>query len=127
MLGVPTWSDRKVEEGIGTLLRTGVLLSAAIVLLGGAIYLTRYGESPADYRVFRGEPRELRQIRGIVHEAISLRGRGIIQLGLLLLIATPVARVIFSIFGFAAEKDYLYVGFASVVLVILVCGLLGSS
>ena len=116
-----------MEEGIGTLLRTGVLLSAAIVFLGGALYLARHGESPTDYRVFRGEPSELRQIRGIVHEAISLRGRGIIQLGLLLLIATPVARVIFSIFGFAAEKDYLYVGFASVVLVILVCGLLGSS
>src|SRR6184192_3989796 len=115
MLGVPRWSDRKVEEGIGTLLRTGVLLSAAIVFLGGAVYLARHGESPADYRVFRGEPSELRQISGIV------------QLGLLLLIATPVARVIFSIFGFAAEKDYPYVGFASVVLAILLYGLLGFS
>ena len=127
MLEMSTWSDRKVEEGIGTLLRTGVLLSAAIVFLGGAVYLARHGESPADYRVFRGEPSELRQIRGIVHEAVSLRGRGIIQLGLLLLIATPVARVIFSIFGFAAEKDYPYVGFASVVLAILLYGLLGFS
>jgi uncharacterized membrane protein len=122
-----TWNDRKVEEIIGTLLRTGVLLSAAIVLLGGVIYLARHGTSAADYRVFRGEPSELRQIRGIVHSAISLRGRGIIQLGLLLLIATPVARVIFSIFAFAAEKDRLYVGFASVVLVILLFSLLGSS
>jgi uncharacterized membrane protein len=127
MVGASTWNDRKVEEVIGTLLRTGVLLSAAIVLLGGAIYLARHGESPADYHVFRGEPSELRQISGIVHEAISLRGRGIIQLGLLLLIATPVARVIFSIFGFAMEKDRLYVGFASVVLVILLYSLLGSS
>jgi uncharacterized membrane protein len=122
-----TWNDRKVEEIIGTLLRTGVLLSATIVLLGGVIYLARHGTSAADYRVFRGEPSELRQIRGIVHSAISLRGRGIIQLGLLLLIATPVARVIFSIFAFAAEKDRLYVGFASVVLVILLFSLLGSS
>jgi uncharacterized membrane protein len=97
------------------------------VLLGGAIYLARHGTSPADYRVFRGEPGALRQIRGIVQQAVSLRGRGIIQLGLLLLIATPVARVIFSIFGFAAEKDYLYVGFASVVLVILLYSLLGPS
>jgi len=116
-----------VEEVIGTLLRTGVLLSAGIVLLGGVIYLARHGASPADYRVFRGEPAELRHIRGIAHEAASLRGRGIIQLGLLLLIATPVARVIFSIFGFAAEKDRLYVSFASVVLVILLYSLLGSS
>jgi uncharacterized membrane protein len=127
MLGVSTWSDRKVEKVIATLLRTGVLLSAAIVLLGGAIYLARHGTSPADYRVFRGEPGALRQIRGIVQQAVSLRGRGIIQLGLLLLIATPVARVIFSIFGFAAEKDYLYVGFASVVLVILLYSLWGPS
>jgi uncharacterized membrane protein len=127
MFCVSAWSDRKVEEVIATLLRTGVLLSAAIVFLGGAIYLARQGASPADYHVFRGEPNELRQISGILHQAISLRGRGVIQLGLLLLIATPVARVIFSIFGFAAEKDYLYVGFASVVLLILLYSLLGSS
>jgi uncharacterized membrane protein len=126
-MALNTWNDRKVEEIIGTLLRTGVLLSATIVLFGGVIYLARHGTSAADYRVFRGEPSELRQIRGIVHSAISLRGRGIIQLGLLLLIATPVARVIFSIFAFAAEKDRLYVGFASVVLVILLFSLLGSS
>jgi uncharacterized membrane protein len=127
MLAVSTWSDRKVEGVIGTLLRTGVLVSAAIVFLGGVIYLVRHGTSPADYRVFRGEPSELRQIGGIVHSAVSLRGRGIIQLGLLFLIATPVARVIFSIFGFAAERDRLYVGFASVVLVILLFSLLGPS
>ena len=126
-MALDTWSDRRVEEIIGTLLRTGVLVSAAIVFLGGVIYLARHGTSPADYRVFRGEPSELRQISGVVHSAVSLHGRGVIQLGLLLLIATPVARVIFSIFGFAAEKDRLYVGFASVVLVILLFSLLGSS
>jgi uncharacterized membrane protein len=126
-LSALAWNDRKVEEVIATLLRVGVLLSGGLVLFGGAIYLLRHGASPADYRVFRGEPSELRQIGGIVHEAGSFRGRGIIQLGLLLLIATPVGRVIFSIFGFAAEKDRLYVGLASVVLVILLYSLLGSS
>ena len=126
-MALDTWSDRRVEEIIGTLLRTGVLVSAAIVFLGGVIYLARHGTSPADYRVFRGEPSELRQISGVVHSAVSLHGRGIIQLGLLFLIATPVARVMFSIFGFAAERDRLYVGFASVVLVILLFSLLGSS
>ena len=126
-MALDTWSDRRVEEIIGTLLRTGVLVSAAIVFLGGVIYLARHGTSPADYRAFRGEPSELRQISGVVHSAVSLHGRGIIQLGLLFLIATPVARVMFSIFGFAAERDRLYVVFASVVLVILLFSLLGSS
>jgi uncharacterized membrane protein len=120
------WSDRKVENIIGNLLRTGVLVSALMVLIGGVMYLARHGSSPVEYRIFRGEPVELRQIRGILREALRLSGRGIIQLGLLLLIATPVARVGMSIVGFAAEKDWMYVRFASVVLVVLLYSLLGS-
>jgi uncharacterized membrane protein len=50
----------------------------------------------------------------------------LIQLGLLLLIATPIVRVALSIVGFTIERDYLYVGFTAVVLVILLYSLLGS-
>jgi uncharacterized membrane protein len=121
------WNDQRVEEIIGNLLRAGVLLSAFVVLSGGIIYLARHGHSPADYHVFRGEPSELKSVTGILHHAFALRGRGIIQLGLLLLIATPVARVAFSIFGFAAEKDWMYVVFTIIVLVILLYSLFGSS
>jgi uncharacterized membrane protein len=37
-----------------------------------------------------------------------------------------VARVILSIFGFAAERDRMYVVFASIVLVILLYSLFGT-
>ena len=121
------WTDRRVENIIGNLLRAGVLLSALVVLAGGAIFLLRHGGSPADYRVFHGEPSQLSHVAGIVRGALGLSGRGLIQLGLLLLIATPVARVAFSIFGFAAEKDWMYVGFTTVVLLILLYSLVGSS
>jgi uncharacterized membrane protein len=121
------WNDQRVEEIIGNLLRAGVLLSAFVVLCGGVIYLARHGDSPANYRVFHGEPSELRSVTGILHYAFALRGRGIIQLGLLLLIATPVARVAFSVFGFAAEKDWMYVAFTLIVLAILLYSLFGSS
>jgi uncharacterized membrane protein len=120
------WSDRKVENIIGNLLRTGVLISALVVLFGGVVYLARHGNSPLEYREFRGEPTQLRQIGGIFRETLSFSGRGIIQFGLLLLIATPVARVGMSILGFAAERDWMYVGFASIVLVILLYSLFGS-
>ncbi len=56
----------------------------------------------------------------------DLNGRGIIQLGLLFLIATPVARVIFSIWGFADERDRMYVVFTVIVLAILIFSLVGS-
>jgi len=121
------WTDRRVEDIIGTLLRTGVIVAALVTLAGGIVYLIRNGHSPANYRVFRGEPTDLRHIRGILRETRALHGRGIIQLGLVLLIATPVARVAFSIFGFAAEKDRLYVAFTTIVLAILLYGLLGYS
>ncbi|MGB9074799.1 MAG: DUF1634 domain-containing protein [Terriglobales bacterium] len=121
------WTDRRIETDLGNLLRGGVLLSAAIVLLGAAIYLVRHGHSPVDYRMFRGEPSDLRNVRGIFRDVIALEGRGIIQLGLLLLIATPVARVAFSIFGFAEEHDRMYVIVASIVLLILLYSLIASS
>ncbi len=121
-----SWTDKTIEEIVGTLLRTGVSLSAFVVAVGAAIYLARHGREPASYRVFHGEPTDLRTLSGIVHDAIGLHGRGIIQLGLLLLIATPVARVAFSIWGFAEEHDHLYMIFTGIVLIVLLYSLLGS-
>ena len=123
---LPVWTDRKVEDLVGNLLRAGVFLSALIVFVGAVVYLARHGGELADYRVFHGEPNQLRTIPGVLQEAFSFQGRGIIQLGLLLLIATPVARVVLSIVGFAAERDRMYVGFGTIVLIILMYSLFGS-
>jgi uncharacterized membrane protein len=120
------WTDKTIEEIVGTLLRVGVSLSAFVVAIGAAIYLARHGREPANYRVFHGEPSDLRSLSGIVRDAFRWRGRGIIQLGLLLLIATPVARVAFSIWGFAEEHDRLYMIFTGIVLIVLLYSLLGS-
>jgi uncharacterized membrane protein len=121
------WTDQKVENIIGNLLRVGVVTSAIVVFIGGAIYLAHHGRSTVDYRIFQGEPADYRHISGIIHEAAHFTGRGIIQLGLLLLIATPIARVIFALFGFAAEKDRMYACFTAIVLVVLLYSLLGTA
>ncbi len=120
------WTDQRIEDIVGNLLRVGVLLSASVVLLGACVYLFRHGREPADYRTFSGEPPGLRTVSGILREALALRGRGMIQLGLLLLIATPVARVAFSVLGFEKEGDRMYTGFTLLVLVILLYSLLGT-
>jgi uncharacterized membrane protein len=119
-------TDERVESAIGNLLRAGVLLSAAIVLAGGVIYLIRYGGASPHYRVFEGEPGSLRRLGGIVRSAFSLHSRGLIQLGIVLLIATPVARVAFSAVAFALQRDRVYVVAALIVLAILTYGLLGG-
>jgi uncharacterized membrane protein len=120
------WRDRRMQVILGNLLRAGVLLSAAIVLWGGCVYLYRHAHEPANYRVFQGEPSEFRTIPGVIRSVLNYRGRGLIQLGLLLLIATPIARVAFSIAGFAIERDKLYVIFTIIVLIVLLYSLLGS-
>jgi uncharacterized membrane protein len=127
MAGERAWTDRRIENILGNLLRTGVVVSAVIVFCGAVVFLARHGRAPADYRVFQGEPSELRSVPGVVRDAMDLSGRGIIQLGLLFLIATPVVRVIFSIWGFAAERDRMYVVFTVIVLAILIFSLVGSS
>jgi uncharacterized membrane protein len=120
------WRDRRLAAILGNLLRTGVLLSAAVVLAGACVYLYRHAHEPADYRAFHGEPSEYRTLTGIIHSVINGRGRGLIQLGLLFLIATPIARVAFSVVGFAIERDRLYVVFTLIVLAILLYSLFGS-
>jgi uncharacterized membrane protein len=120
------WTEDRMEAVVGTLLRIGVMLAAAVVCLGGALYLIRHGGSVPHYGVFHGEPADLRCVSGIITNALSLQGRGIIQLGLLLLLATPVARVAFSVFAFAQQRDYMYVIITLAVLAVLLYSLVGG-
>ena len=109
----------QMEARLGNLLRTGVTLAAAVVVAGGVIYLSRHGHEQPAYHTFRGEPSGLRTVPGILQGAWQLRGREVIQAGLLVLIATPIARVAFAALGFARQHDWLYVGVAGVVLSLL--------
>jgi uncharacterized membrane protein len=119
-------TDEQMDRIISTLLRSGVIVAALVVLVGGILYLIRYGSSLPDYGFFRGEPVHLRTVSGIVQDARSFHPRGIIQLGLLLLIATPVARVAFSVLAFAWQRDRTYVIVTLIVLIILIYSLAGG-
>jgi uncharacterized membrane protein len=122
----PGWTDTQIDTIIGNLLRIGVVVASATILVGGMIYLIRHGAAQPNYRVFHGEPSNLRNLTGIAQDAFSFSGRGLIQLGLLLLIATPVARVIFSVMAFTVQRDRIYVIVTLIVLVILLYSLVGS-
>lgn len=120
------WTDEQVEQIVGTLLRSGVIVAALVVLAGGVFYLIHFGTSLPDYRVFRGEPAYLRSVSGIIGEVLSFRIRGLIQFGLLLLIATPVARVAFSILAFTLQRDRTYVIVTLIVFAVLMYSLIGG-
>jgi uncharacterized membrane protein len=113
-----------MELWIGNILRVGVIVSALLVLFGGILYLYRYGLTWPGYATFKGEPERLKDIYGILKSALSFHSRGIIQLGLLCLIGTPVMRVIFSLGVYAKQKDTLYIIITSIVLCLLIYSLL---
>jgi uncharacterized membrane protein len=117
--------DSGLDRCIGLILRTGMLLSAAVVLLGGLLFLMQQGNGTVNFRTFHGEPPELTSVTIIARDAVHGNALQIIQLGLLLLIATPVARVIFSVAAFTWERDYLYVSISLIVLVVLLYSLFG--
>jgi uncharacterized membrane protein len=94
-------------------------MSAVVVCFGGVGYLAEHGQEPRDHKVFRGEPVELRQPSQIVAAALRFESSAVIQLGLLLLIATPIARVALSVIGFLRERDFTYVALTLVVLGVL--------
>ena len=119
-------TDVRLEKMVAVVLRTGVSLAAAVVLGGGLCYLIQHGSAPPGDRVFHGVPAEYRNPRAIVTGAIGGDCLAIIQLGLLLLIATPVVRVGLSLVGFAVERDRTYMAVTALVLAILLVSLIGK-
>jgi len=114
----------KMEDVIGNLLRAGVIIAGATVFVGGVIYLYHHGSTGVNYNVFHRGPSYLCNIPGILENAFSLHGKGIIQLGLLILIATPIMRVALSILAFARQSDKLYTIITTIVFCILMYSLL---
>jgi uncharacterized membrane protein len=119
------WSDQRLEVIISVLLRTGVLIAAAVVLLGGICFLSKHGSEQPEYHVFHATANTYRSISGVIHGVGPSDCQAVIQLGLLLLILTPVARVAFSLAGFAFERDGTYVVLTFLVLGILIYSLAG--
>lgn len=123
------WVERDVELYIGKLLRYGVTLSCIITLIGGVFYLIQHHGVPLHYepipsgQPFPGVSHYLRELSTILPRVLTFDGAAIIQLGVVVLIATPVIRVIFSAFSFLIEKDYLYVTITLIVLAIILANM----
>lgn len=123
------WGERDVEQYIGKLLRYGVMLSCAITLFGGVIYLFQHKGVMVDYSpvptgMAFGVEDYLRELNTIFPRILDFDGAAIIQFGVLVLIATPIIRVAFSAFSFLIEKDYLYVVITLIVLAIILANML---
>jgi uncharacterized membrane protein len=115
------WGDDEIELAMGRVLQGGVVLASVVMLAGAVLYFRRHGLEIPHYRVFRGS--EFRSISSVSRAVADGQARGLIQLGALIMIATPVLRVAFAVYGFARERDGLYIGISLTVLSLLAFGL----
>ena len=120
------WTDEQVDQLLGNLLRIGVIVATIVAVIGGLLLLAQRGLAPASGHVFSGEPPELRSVGGIVRGAVALHPDAIVQLGLVLLIATPVARVAMSLVAFILQRDRVYIIVTTIVLALLIFSLTGG-
>jgi uncharacterized membrane protein len=120
-------NDQRLEVMIGRLLQSGVLLAAAVVTAGGGLYLARHYSDSANYRHFVAGGPAIQTLSGIIQSAGHLNSEGLMQLGLVLLILTPVARVAMAVVGFFLEKDRLYTVVSLIVLLILAFSLIRAA
>ncbi|KAB8315618.1 DUF1634 domain-containing protein [Tolypothrix campylonemoides VB511288] len=119
-------SELQLEELLSNLLKYGVIIASTVVLIGGILYLIRHGAERADYHFFQGEPSYFRSPTGVVTAVLSGSRRGIIQLGLLLLVATPIIRVVISLWIFLRRREFTYVVITLIVLTALIYSLVGA-
>jgi len=121
-------TERDLELIMGKLLRYGVIISCVITMFGGILYLFQHQGMIPDYTptvgAFEGAPEYLRQLSTILPRVVALDGAAIVQLGVIVLVATPILRVVFSFFAFLYEKDYLYVAITLIVLAIIMANML---
>jgi len=116
-----------IENLISITLRTGVLVSIAVILAGliftFAHHPAYFSSRPALGQLIDAREHFTSSIGGVAQGVRASRGQAIIMLGILLLIATPIVRVAISVFLFAAEHDRRYVVITATVLVLLLISL----
>jgi len=100
------------------------LLAAVVVLIGAIGLLVQYGRDVAAFQSFHGESATLTSIKGIIAAAFHSDSRGVVQLGLVLLILTPIARVALTLIAFVIQRDRFYVVTTILVLIVLLYGLI---
>lgn len=115
-----------LEVTTARILRVGIYIAAGVCLVGALLFLPKQGSTKIKYQIFDGVSDQFTSIKAIINSAWHLSGEGIVQFGLLLLIATPVIRVFFTIFAFLLEKDNLYALFSLIVFLILIYSFISS-
>lgn len=148
-----TPANRNLEDTVGRILRLGVIVSFSLVVLGTVVWFLSPTDhptastlaiimqhdapptntiAPPDQPTVAPAPQPAQviepahfpnSITAILRDALTLRGPALVMLGILVLVSTPVIRVVASIILFAIQRDYVYTLTTTLVLILLAASL----
>ena len=113
------FTDLDLNRSVGNLLRLGVILSVVTSLVGFIKLFSEGFKMPKKYTSLDMGSSSEKVWGDFWHSLCNGEGMAIIQLGILLLIFTPLMRIVFALIGYLKEKDYIYVVISSIVLAIM--------
>ena len=120
-----------IQQLIGNTLRWGVILACLLATIGGVYYLMQHGLDPVpDYRHFdvasAAAQTNYTTLGGLWQGILHGDAASCVQVGVIVLILTPIARVVLSLFDFIVEQDWLYVAITAIVLTVIISNSLGG-
>ena len=119
--------EHRIEASLSKLLTTGTTLAGLVMLAGIAWTVLHAPAAPRPrYEHFTPTAEEGKGLAAVVASVLKLEPHAIMLGGVLLLMLTPVARVVFTLLAFVFKRDWLYVGMTAVVLGVLAYGLFGG-
>ncbi|PUZ19433.1 Uncharacterized membrane protein [Chitinophaga costaii] len=119
--------DHDIEQIIGWQLRLGVITASVIVGIGGLLYLMQSGrQARPPYHQFLGTAAGFTTLKEILTGMQQGDAKAYVQLGVVILILTPIFRIAFSLVGFVLEKDRLYICITLIVLAVMMISIFGG-
>ena len=121
--------DTDIELAISKVLRYGVYIAMFFAIIGGSVYIYRHGKEPVGNQYAHYVEKD-DDFFDYVHKMFvgifDGKGREIITLGIIVLLVTPTVRIVFSLFGYALEKDKMYMVITLIVLAIIAISVMGG-
>lgn len=114
----------RLEAAIGRFMAISVYLSAAILLFGAILLFMQKGTQIVNYATYHSEPVVLDSMVNIFYRALHFSATSVIELGIILLVAAQIMRVALTTWLFVRLKDYWFVIFSAVILVLLLSSII---
>ncbi len=125
----------EMDDVIAYVLRIGVVISVILILIGAVLLFLQGGSNGFTIGELASTSSKINSslfsFSDIMNGLLSYQGLDFILLGLIVLIITPIARVVASVLSFMYERNWLYVVITLIVFIdilvaiFVVPGLLG--